>query len=202
MRALMFGGAFNPPTRAHIDLAEYALKQTGRDCVIFVPSKMTYIRDEQNKDYSFSDEERLRMLKSIASKRSWMIVEDWELRRQSQPRTYETLCYLKEKGYECALLFGSDKLTELETGWKHIPEIAAEFGIVCMSRSEDDCRSIISSSAYLRKLESCITIVETPAEYRRISSTEARKIFLAAREEINRLCQVLPAELDGLKEYL
>ena len=67
-RTLAFFGAFNPPTKAHIDLAEFAMNVTGRDDVIFVPSKMEYIRYEQKKDFAFSDASRIEMLKRIDGK--------------------------------------------------------------------------------------------------------------------------------------
>lgn len=35
--ALAFFGAFNPPTVAHLELARFALEQTGRERAIFVP---------------------------------------------------------------------------------------------------------------------------------------------------------------------
>ena len=48
-KALAFFGAFNPPTIAHVSLAEFALRAAGREQVIFVPSKSVYIRDEEEK---------------------------------------------------------------------------------------------------------------------------------------------------------
>ena len=137
-KALAFFGAFNPPTTAHIELAHYAMVQTGRETVVFVPSRSAYIREEQGKDYAYSDRARLAMLRAAREKRPWMAVTDYELTLDHQPRSYETLCRLKEEGYEAALLMGSDKLTELETGWKYVREIAEEFGIVCMERAGDD----------------------------------------------------------------
>ena len=65
-RTLAFFGAFNPPTKAHIDLAEFAMRATGRDDVIYVPSKMEYIRFQQKKNYAFSDKNRIDMLARIA----------------------------------------------------------------------------------------------------------------------------------------
>ena len=38
-RVLAFFGAFNPPTTAHLELADFARKATGREGVIFVPSQ-------------------------------------------------------------------------------------------------------------------------------------------------------------------
>jgi nicotinic acid mononucleotide adenylyltransferase len=55
LRALVYGGAFNPPTIAHIELADFARKAAGFDKVIFVPSKMRYITDDQKKDFAFDD---------------------------------------------------------------------------------------------------------------------------------------------------
>ena len=40
---LAFFGAFNPPTLAHLDLAKFALDETGGEMAIFVPSKEAYI---------------------------------------------------------------------------------------------------------------------------------------------------------------
>ena len=74
------------------------------------------------------------MLRAAAASRPWMRVEDWELREERQPRSYDTLCHLRSRGETAALLMGSDKLPELEHGWLHVPEIAAEFGIVCLAR--------------------------------------------------------------------
>ena len=48
-QALAFFGAFNPPTLAHLELAEYALAGTGRETVVFVPSRSAYIREDQGK---------------------------------------------------------------------------------------------------------------------------------------------------------
>lgn len=188
-KALAFFGAFNPPTVAHLNLAEFAMRQTGREQVIFVPSKSVYIRDEQGKDFAYTDGQRLTMLRIIAETRPWMAVTDWEIRQPRQPRTYETLCHLRTEGIQAALLMGSDKLPELEHGWLHVPDIAKEFGIVCLSRGGDECSRLIQENDYLRSLAPYITVLETPKETKDVSSTQVRR--LAA--EINRLKQEISA---------
>ncbi len=202
MKALVFGGAFNPPTRAHIDLACYALKQTGYDKVIFVPSKMRYIEEDQGKNFAFTDSQRLAMLESVAAGHDWMEVCDYELNSRQQPRTYVTLTYLKEQGYECSLLFGSDKLPELEHGWRFVDEICRNFGIVCMERSGDDCASLIAEDPYLSSLREYIRIVPTPPEYHGISSSEVRDLYLKAAADLKAIRALVPKELDGLIGYL
>ena len=173
-KVLAFFGAFNPPTLAHLKLAEFALKATGREAVVFVPSRSAYIREDQGKNFTYSDEGRVAMLRAAAETRPWMTVTDWEMTRETQPRSYETLCHLKEDGLDAALLMGSDKLAELEHGWKHVREIAEEFGIVCLSRGSDDCERIIRESVFLQSLKPYIRVLETPEETRMISSTQIR----------------------------
>lgn len=202
MKALVYGGAFNPPTRAHIELAEFALKETASDKVIFVPSKMRYIQEDQKKDFAFSDEERMKMLKDIASKREWMEVSDYELVSEEQPRIYVTMCYLRSLGYECRLLFGSDKLHELENGWRYVDELCREFGICCMERNEDSCSEMIDNNPYLRTLKPYITVIHTPADYRHISSTQVRRLYQNVKENLSEISELIPGELNGLREFL
>ena len=188
--ALAFFGAFNPPTRAHLGLAELALSATGRERVIFIPSKAAYIRDTQGKDFAYTDAQRLGMLRAAAASRPWMRVEDWELREERQPRSYDTLCHLRSRGETAALLMGSDKLPELEHGWLHVPEIAREFGIVCLARGGDDPEAIFKGDAYLAALRPYIRWVVTPEGTKDVSST-------AVRRRVARI-RALRAELDTL----
>ena len=192
--ALAFFGAFNPPTLAHLDLALFALRATGRERVIFVPSKASYIQKEQGKDFAFSDADRLAMLRAAAEARPWMGVTDWEILSSSQPRTYITLCHLREEGDAPALLMGSDKLAELETGWRYVDKIAREFGIVCLARGKDDCEGMIRDSEYLRALAPFIRIVETPAGMRDISSTAVRQ-KLRQKGSAREIGRLVPAEI-------
>lgn len=196
--ALVFGGAFNPPTIAHIELAEFARKQVGADLVIFVPTKNTYIADEQHKEYVFSDEERLNMLETIAASRPWMKVSRFEIESNEQPRTYITLCHLREEGYQCALLMGSDKLPEFEHGWRYMDKITAEFGIVCMKRSTDDVEGMIQKDQYLSSIAPYIRIVETPTETRGVSSTGVRASLSELARQYRMLKTQVPEEILSL----
>ena len=195
MTYLAFFGAFNPPTKAHIDLAELARKKTGRDKVIFVPSKMLYIRDEQGKNLVYSDKERLMMLRKIAENRPQMEICDWETHQEKQPRTYETRCHLKEEGKICSLLLGSDKLPELENGWRFVRQIAEEFGIVCLKRNGDDTFRLIQEDAYLRTLSPYITLIDSPDEMQHVSSSAVRERVLEIRKLKDELTSMVPTEI-------
>ena len=194
-RVLAFFGAFNPPTTAHVELARFAMEQTGREGVVFVPSKSAYIQGEQGKDSAYSDALRLKMLNILAGNRPWMEVSAMELHAEHQPRTYDTLCRLRQAGVDPALLIGSDKLAELERAWLHVPEIAREFGIVCMARGQDACEDMIRESPFLTAISDRIQIVRTPDEYRAVSSTAVRAELRQLRQSVCRLRDMVPEEL-------
>lgn len=198
MKALFFGGAFNPPTKAHIDLPDLVRRKLGYDAVIYMPTKSVYIKDDQGKDFAFSEEERLSMLRSIAQDHPWMIVSDHEISSEKQPRTYDSLCALKQQYEEVKLLFGSDKLPELETGWLHVEEICREFGIVCMRRNNDDTVRIIKENRYLSSLARYITLVDVPAEYQSISSSQVRRIMRQRQELLSSLKDAVPEEITSI----
>ena len=193
--ALLFGGAFNPPTVAHIRLAEYAMKNTGREKVIFVPTKNSYISDTQGKEFAFSDEDRLAMLDRIAADHPWMVVSRYEIEAAQQPRTYETMCHYRDLGYQVSLLFGSDKLPELETVWLHVEDICREFGIICMKRSDDHPEELLENDPYLSGLKDGITILETPDDTKDVSSTQVRRLLARMNEDYTALKTQVPEEL-------
>ena len=198
-RALVFVGAFNPPTNAHIALAGCALRDTQRETVLFVPSKSRYIEKDQGKDFAFMEEERLTMLRRIARTHPWMRVCDWELRQSRQPRTYETLCHLREEGIDGALLVGSDKLEEMATNWLHVPEIAREFGIVALARGRDVCEEMIASDPLLSGLAQYIHVVQSPQDWRNTSSTGVRQRLREMQRLLEEVRQMVPQELDPLE---
>ena len=197
-RSLAFFGAFNPPTTAHLSLARFAMEQTGAEQVIFVPSRAAYIRDDQGKDFAYTDEQRLEMLNAAAESRPWMQVYDGEIRQETQPRTYTTLCSLREKGMTASLLMGSDKLPELEKGWRHVREITEEFGIVCLTRGSDACEEMIREDPYLRTLAPYIRVLETPRETRNVSSTAVRQQVKRIREAREEIAGMVPVEIIDL----
>ena len=198
-RALVFVGAFNPPTNAHIALAGCALRDTQRETVLFVPSKSRYIEKDQGKDFAFMEEERLTMLRKIAKTHPWMRVCDWELRQSRQPRTYETLCHLREEGIDGALLVGSDKLEEMATNWLHVPEIAREFGIVALARGRDVCEEMIAADPLLSGLAQYIHVVQSPQDWRNTSSTGVRQRLREMQRLLEEVRQMVPQELDPLE---
>lgn len=172
----------------------------GASDVIFVPSKSVYITESQKKSFAFSDEDRIRMLAEIAENRPWMRYTDIEMQQPVQPRTYATLCMLRERGDSPALLLGADKLPELDHLWAKVEEISAEFGIVCMDRGDMDCEKIIRESPFLTSLN--IRVVRVPDEYKNVSSSRIREDLEKLYALKTDLQFLLPPELGGLPAEL
>jgi len=176
IEGLAFFGAFNPPTVGHLKAAFYAMEKLSLSSVLFVPSKSRYIRDEEGKDFAYSDEARLSMLQTLGKKRPWMAVDNREIESESQPRTYDTLkAILSSTGRRYSLLFGSDKLPELQTGWRHVPEILKEFGIVVLPRNGEDPERMVEEDDYLRSLPDGFFFLPPLPEIQFVSSTKVRQ---------------------------
>ncbi len=193
MKVLFYGGAFNPVSKAHIELANYVRTSLQFDKVIFMPTKDQYIKHDEGKDFVIKDEKRKKLLEEVAKENDWMIVSDYELNLESQPRTYETLCFLRNEGYDLKLLIGSDWLLKLNSGWKYVDEIMHEFGVVLMTRNHDDIEQIIENDAYLKQYKDYITCITTPSFYQNISSTKIRHALFNGN--MLELEQMLPKEI-------
>lgn len=193
MKVLFYGGAFNPVSKAHIELANYVRESLHFDKVIFMPTKDRYIKHDEGKDFVIEESNRFKLLEEIAKKNDWMIVSDYELNCDKQPRTYETLCFLRNKGYDLKLLIGSDWLLKLNSGWKYVDEIMHEFGVILMTRNHDDIEQIIEQDEYLQQFKEYITCVNTPDIYQNISSTKIRQAIFSSN--LNELELMLPKEI-------
>lgn len=88
----VFGGAFNPPTVAHVELAKQVLKGIENvEKIIFVPVSTKY-----NKRGLAPDEDRYQMLKAICDEAEGLEVSSIELDSNRQLYTIETLEKMKQ----------------------------------------------------------------------------------------------------------
>lgn len=174
MKTIVFVGAFNPITIAHFESAKFAFEQTQAKQVLFVPSKAEYIRFDQQKSGVLSDQRRLDLLRKVAKHTTWMDVSDIEIQQDHQPKTYNTLQQLKMHGYDCQLLIGSDKLLEIATSWANKEKLLSEFGLVCLSRNQDDPQAMVESTPLLKQNQQNIVLLHGNVAYQDISSSMVR----------------------------
>lgn len=195
MKTLFFGGAFNPPTKAHLLLAEELMETFSFEKVLFVPTKSKYILDVEKKDSSFSEEQRYKMLLALTETHQSLAVSDIEIRSKEQPRTYFTLRKLKEQGYDLTLMLGSDWLKSLKTAWMYIDEILAEFPLLVIVRNHDDVERIIDEDPYLKERKSHFHIYTPKQDFQRISSSEVRSLLPDFEKNKSKIQELVPEEV-------
>lgn len=186
MKIVVVGGSFNPPTLAHISLAEEAKRKVNADLVIFVPSKASYMRtwkEYQNSDI-YSDETRRQTV--LACECEWLKVDTCEMDGIVSGRTYDTIQYIKEKYHteEVYFAIGSDKLTEIQR-WARAEELISSEKFIVMQRNGDDVNSIIMANSNLAKHTSSFLICDAKDKYQFFSSTLARE-YLTNKDPIER----------------
>lgn len=180
----VFGGSFNPPTKAHIDLAKQILdKMDSVEKVIFVPVSTKY-----NKNGLAPDEVRFNMLQKICNNYENIEVSSIELDSPRQLYTIETLKIIQNQypNNEICFVIGTDNLKELDT-WYKAEELISTFKIMLLKRDNDDVQEIIKQNPLLCRYKKTFLILDqiTPID---LSSSYIRK-KIEANEDISGLVQ-------------
>lgn len=108
-----FGGCFNPPTIAHLELAKLAIKNFKLDKVVFVPMNDFYEKDELLPAYH-----RLNMLELLTKDEKNLEITDFELKSNKKIYAIEAFEYI-DKNFEGKKIFimGSDNYIKMKN-WK------------------------------------------------------------------------------------
>lgn len=176
MRIVIIGGSFNPVTKAHIAAAKKARELVTADLVIFVPTKIDYMKKwkkYQNSDI-YTDDLRLGML--MASENEWMKIDTCEMEGVVSGRTYDTVQYIREKYHteDVYFVIGSDKLKALPR-WYKCEKFLKEEKFIVIPRGKDDIDALIRGNDKLNQHRDAFVIAEADAEYKNYSSTEVRR---------------------------
>ncbi|MBN2605387.1 MAG: nicotinate (nicotinamide) nucleotide adenylyltransferase [Bacilli bacterium] len=165
---IVFGGAFNPITIAHIKVYEYIMKKMEADQFLFLPVSSAYTKSELASNYH-----RVNMLELVACKYDNLGICKLEIDDTDYLGTYQSLIRLSDK-YNCDISFviGADNLLYMDK-WINIEGILREFKIIVLGRNGVDIRKTISLNPTLSKhLDSFIIFDDFNIE---VSSTSFRK---------------------------
>ena len=133
MKAVVFGGSFDPLHIAHEAVVLDAAKQVDR--VLVVPTYQHALKSGYIADYST----RMSMAKAVFDDKHGVIVStaaEWLWRRQQSTYSYDLLCFLKDLYVyidEFSLLVGSDILEEAHK-WHRWDDLQRDFGIHIVGR--------------------------------------------------------------------
>lgn len=152
-RAVLFTGAFNPPTIAHEHMIPSAVNHGNFDYIIFALSNQKFLDRKQAKakDVAYSEKDRLNMIVEMTWKYENVLVFGIE-----QGYTYQVLNAVKEFWNIPDLYFalGSDKLKEIER-WGYNDKLLVEFCFYILQRNDSDsyvsreCNRIFSRTKYI-----------------------------------------------------
>ena len=134
MKIGIFGGTFNPPHLAHLNIAEDFSGRLSFDKLIIIP---TYQPPHKQAQSLADGEDRLEMCRLLFDAENTEI-SDMEIRRQGKSYTYDTLCQLEEKYPEAELylIIGSDMLLSFHK-WYRYEDILRKCTLCVLTREND-----------------------------------------------------------------
>lgn len=131
MKIGFFGGSFNPPTIAHIELAKKAIKENELDKVIFVP-----IGDFYQKEDLETLDNRIEMLRLACEKENVLEVSDLEKEFTETKFAIDVFKIIEEKHEkdDFYFLMGADNYNKLPN-WKNYDELK-KYKYIVFERNE------------------------------------------------------------------
>ena len=159
-----FGGCFNPPTIAHIELAKKAIEIAGLDKLIFIP-----MGDYYPKDNLISIKHRYEMLKIAIKDENKMEISDMQFGQKNVVYAIDTFRKI-DKMYSCEKYFimGTDNFAQLKN-WKESDKLR-NYKLIILERKE-------------KVIDNNIIFVDTD-KYTNVSSKEIREQLKNKEEKI------------------
>lgn len=178
-KIVVFGGSFNPPTTAHLNLGLRAVKFIGAKALCFLP-----VGDKYNKETLIQSSYRVDMLSILKEKHSNIDINLTEVNSDKNLSTIESLNILQKqyKGHKLYFLVGADNLIYLDK-WEHPGELLRKFNIVAMRRNGFDIDDIVNKNPLLSKYKTSIIPMDLENDIF-ISSTMVRE-FIKSNEDIS-----------------
>lgn len=141
----IFGGAFDPPHRAHVALAQVALQQLQLDRLMVIPTGQAWHKPRRLS----AANHRLAMAALAFAAVERAEVDDRETRRSGPSYTFETLRELRAAfpGNQWYLIIGADQARDL-TGWQQWQEIV-QSATICVADRPYQTGAIVQFDAEL-----------------------------------------------------
>lgn len=141
-RILVYGGTFDPPHRAHVQLPGIVARHIGADGVLYIPAG----RPPHKPDLNRTDgAHRLAMLRLALADCRNTAIWDYELKQSAPSYTVHTLQALRElvpKDTQLRLLMGMDMALIFDK-WREPGRIEALAQPLVMVRPPDDCATFL-----------------------------------------------------------
>ena len=146
-RVGILGGTFDPVHNGHLLLGEQAYREYGLDEIWFMPSHVP----PHKKDHHITDgAARIRMLELATESVPYFLVSDFEMGREGNTYTAQTLALLKEAypDIEVYFIIGADSLYQLES-WYHPEQVMAQAVLLVSGRTYEDGGVSLESGSFI-----------------------------------------------------
>ena len=132
-KILIYGGTFDPPHTAHMNVLEEVQKKFKFDKIILIPCNIPAL-----KNVTFaSSQQRIAMLELLRKKKPFFSVDDREINRKGPSYMVDTLTSLREEFGEndsISLLLGLDAFLQFNK-WHRWQEILTLANLLIMTRA-------------------------------------------------------------------
>lgn len=164
----IMGGTFDPIHNGHLSLAQSAWQQFGLDKVLFMPSGISYMKENV-----LNPQKRVDMVALAIKGRPFFELSLIEVQKTGNTYTYETLETLTASGPDSRFYFimGADSLFQIEQ-WKHPERIFKLASLICTVRDDLDLDAIKEKGRMLAQKGADVLYLDIPRIA--ISSTEIR----------------------------
>ncbi len=143
----VYGGSFNPPTIAHINLAQQIASLPYVSKLMIVP-----VGDGYTKSTLIPGYHRYNMLKQVENEK--IVISDIELTSNKLLYTIDTLELIKEKTKEEVLfVLGTDNLRDI-TNWKEYKTLLKEYKFLVINRDNDTLEQVLEDIKELKSYKS------------------------------------------------
>ena len=130
-RTLLYGGSFDPPHIAHVQVPRAAMEHLRFDRVLYVPAFQSPLKETRPTSASH----RIAMLKLALSDCPWSIISTIEIDREGTSFTIDTIEALKDDYDELRLLVGADQWAQFNE-WHRWEDIISLANPAIMPREE------------------------------------------------------------------
>ena len=148
---IVYGGAFNPPTKAHMEVYHFLKKNLSFEKFIYLPVSKAYQKNNLEENAH-----RFKMLTLMTDRYSDIIVSPLELEDTTYRGTYASLKRIKALYQkDVAFVMGADHIANL-SNWIKVDALLKEFKIIILNRDSENLNSIFERHPWFRPYQSSI----------------------------------------------
>jgi len=143
---IVFGGAFNPVTNAHLQVCDFVLSKYPEALFAFLPVSSAYTKSALASNF-----DRVQMLELAIKDKKNVTISDIEINDSNFLGTYQSLIRISDNYEdEVAFVVGADNLIDMHK-WINIHGILSEFKIIVLWRFGLDIDHLIDSNPVLSR---------------------------------------------------